>query len=652
MLNKFISHTGFLRSKKSADQPQALGSRAEAWIVDGRRAETDGRLEEACASYRRAIAAEPDYPASYLNLGIALSTLGRIGEARQVYETALALDPGNAFVLYNLGHLAFCDEDYPEAERWVRVATERKYDFPEAHVLLAEILEAQGQEEAGLDELAVAIQLRENYLGAHFNFALLALKLRRYEDAEDAIRRFLEGEPGHLGAMQILSSALWGQGLCAESLECLGFIRDKVPDVIEIESRILFLLNVDPGVTAEDLFQKHLEFGALIERSVPQRFQFLSRNMDRARRLRIGYVSGDYSWHPVAMFLIPVIERHNRQDFEIYCYSTGTKSDEITQQIIPMPDHWVDGASMSDKELADKIYEDEIDILVDLGGLTASSRLTIYAQQPAPVQVSWMGYLNTTGLSRMHYRICDARTDPLGSADRLHTEKLVRLPYSQWCYRPFIKVAAKDQAPWESNGFITFGSYNHVLKISPELCATWAEILHQVPNSRLLCVGLSSTRKMSELLSELTLTGVDAGRIQFIARVNLDQYYAWFSEADIALDTFPYGGGTTTFDALWMGTPVVAAKGSTPTSRSAASILEALGMDEWVAPTMDDYVRVAVERANEPERITELRRSLRPALQSSPLMDEERFTKDLEGAYRLMWREWCEKADHCRIPPA
>jgi protein O-GlcNAc transferase len=345
------------------------------------------------------------------------------------------------------------------------------------------------------------------------------------------------------------------------------------------------------------------------------------------------------------MFMIPVLERHGRIDFTIYCYFTGAKKDEITQRIISFPDHWIDAADLSEQQLADRIYQDKIDILVDLGGLTANSRLRVYAQQPAPVQVSWMGYLNTTGLTRMHYRLCDERTDPPGIADALHTEKLVRLPYSQWCYRPFITVeAATAQAPWENNGFITFGSYNHVLKISPRVCTIWAEILKQVPNSRLLCVGLSSSRKMAELLSELTLTGVNSERIQFIARTSLDQYYDWFSAADIALDTFPYGGGTTTFDALWMGVPVVAAKGSTPTSRSAASILEALGLDDWVAPSIDEYVQVAVERANDKEQLSELRRTLRPRLQASPLMDEERFVRDLEAAYRQMWREWCATA--------
>jgi protein O-GlcNAc transferase len=374
-------------------------------------------------------------------------------------------------------------------------------------------------------------------------------------------------------------------------------------------------------------------------------FGSLSRSADPERRLRVGYVSADFNWHPVALFLLPAVERHDLDNFEVFCYYTADKIDDVTRSFMSLPVTWIDASKLSDKELATRVHEDHIDILVDLAGHTATSRLPVFAQQPSPVQVSWMGYLNTTGLTRMHYRLCDKRTDPVGIADALHTEKLVRLPHSQWCYRPFIIVETTEQAPWEKNGFITFDSYNHALKISPAVCALWADILHQVPGSQLLCVGLNSTRKMAELLSELTLTGVDSERIRFVARTSLDQYFGWFSEADIALDTFPYGGGTTTFDALWMGVPVVAAKGNTPTSRSAASILEALELDDWVAPSIDDYVRVAVERANDRERIAELRRSLRPRLQSSPLMDEPRFVRDIEAAYRTRWQEWCAKGE-------
>lgn len=644
MWHKLIARFGCAADKSVATGGQELTSKAESWIAQGRQAELIGQLEAACDYYQRAITAEPDYPGGYLNLGIVLAARGMHADAQLAYEQALNLDTKNAYAQYNLGHLAFTQGEFLEAECWLRAALENKPEFPEAHVVLADTLEALGQDEAALDELALALQQPDVHPGTYFNYALLAIKLRRHEDSEDAIRSFLAVEPGHLGAMQILSNALWGQGLCTESLECLAAIKSQLPNALEIESRILFLLNVDHSISAEELFQRHCEFGKEIEEVVPRRFYWPQDVRMPGRPLHIGYISGDYNWHPVAMFMIPVLERHNRDQFTIYCYSTGSKSDDITKKISSLPDHWINSAELSETELADKINQDRIDILVDLGGLTANSRLTVFAQQPAPVQVSWMGYLNTTGLTRMHYRLCDERTDPLDIADALHTEKLVRLPFSQWCYRPFISVAAAKQPPWELNDFITFGSYNHVLKISPAVCAVWADILKQVPGSRLLCVGLSSTRKMSELLSELTMSGVDSERIQFIARTSLDQYYGWFSEADIALDTFPYGGGTTTFDALWMGVPVVAAKGSTPTSRSAASILEALGLDEWVAPSIDDYVRVAVERANDREQIAALRRTLRPRLQASPLMDEERFVRDLETAYREMWREWCTTA--------
>ena len=636
------------RCSSSGSTGKLIGSdnakleQAKALVLQGNALE-EKSLAEAAFLYRQAIALVPEFPQGYLNLGIVLAASGDRKGAMDAYSKALALDSSNAFVYYNMGCLAYDGQKYEEADGLLCRALDIKPVFPEALVMWANTLEALGRDNEALEALGSALQQNPALQGASYNKALLLIKLSRYEDAEEEVRRFLDKNPDHLPAVQMLAISLWGQGLYSESLQIYKSLREIDPNSLELMSREAFLSNYDFNIQSVEIYEYHRNFGNNLEEIYPAFFSEFKGNQVVGRKLRIGYLSGDFSFHPVALFILPVVERHHRQDFEVYCYYTSDKVDQITVKMRSMADRWVDASSLSYYELAERIYSDKIDVLVDLVGHTSGSKLPVFALRPAPVQVSWMGYLNTTGLSRIHYRICDERTDPSGISDALHTESLVRMPNSQWCYRPFISVPSAQVAPFEKKGYITFGCFNHAMKISPEICGLWREILLSVSNSRLLCVGLSSTRKMSELIWELTRSGVEGERLEFVARASLDQYYGWFSEADIALDTYPYGGGTTTFDTLWMGVPVVAAKGTTSTSRSAASILEALGLEEWVAPTINDYVRVAVERAMDIKRVVELRKSLRGLLQSSPLMDEEKFVNDLESAYRTMWHEYCDK---------
>jgi predicted O-linked N-acetylglucosamine transferase (SPINDLY family) len=336
-----------------------------------------------------------------------------------------------------------------------------------------------------------------------------------------------------------------------------------------------------------------------------------------------------------------VVERHDRFAVEVYCYSTGGRVDEYTRQLSARADVWREVSSLSASGLADAINRDGIDILVDLGGHSGIPQLAVFAQQPAPVQATWLGYLNTTGMTRIHYRISDRHADPPGLTDRYHTETLIRLPHSQWCYRPFVSVACAETPPFVRNGHVTFGSFNQALKISRAVRRLWAEILQRVPGSRLVILGVEAGRAQGDLVADLAGATVDRARITVRPYVSLEDYFRSFDAVDIALDAMPYSGGTTTFDALWMGVPVVTAPGSRPSSRSTASILSTAGLPEWIASSPEDYVRLAAESARDEARLIGLRKSLREKLRRSPLMDEERFVRDLEAAYRQMWRSWC-----------
>ncbi len=615
--------------------------RADRLIAAGNQAENQGDLRRACEFYREAVDCAPGYAASRLNLGIGLAALGEASEATKAFQAALAIDPGNAYANYNLANLLYAQRTLPEAERLLRLALERKPEFPEAYVALSNVLDSRGDLVAAAAALEAALRLRPEWAGALCNYGIVLKKLGRMAEAESALRRAIAVDPGFALAYRSLGGLLHGEARIDEALEVYRKGRERDPSSFELESLELFTLNFCESISDDTLFARHRAFGKRLENAHSPRFSPFRNGRDPRRRLRIGYVSGDFYYHPVLIFLTPVLERRDRSACEIYCYSTGDRSDELTRRMPGLVDVWREAWSLSDAELADAINRDEIDILVDLSGHSGRPRLGVFAQQPAPVQATWLGYLNTTGTTRIQYRICDACTDPPGVADRFHTETLVRLPNSQWCYRPFLSVDCSARSPFAKNGFVTFGSFNDVSKISPTARKLWAEILVRSPLARLVIVGASEGYPRDGLMREFAALGVDSARVEVLPRLSLDQYFARFDTVDVALDTMPYGGGTTTCDALWMGAPVLTLTGSRSASRSGASILSTVGLPGWIAPTPGDYVRLAVGSARDPGALIELRKSLRSKILESPLMDEARFARDLEGAYRRMWQEWC-----------
>ena len=649
---------------------------ADRLIAEGNRAETEGRFHEACELYRQAAVAAPRYAKAHLNLGIGLEAAGDPDAATRAYEAALAIHPNDAYANYNFAKLLYARGELDRAERLLRSALEGKPEFPEALVVLSNVHDSQGNLGAAETAIRKALEQRPGYAGAWYNLGDILGKLARKEEAEAALRRAVEIDPEYadgwfrlgdvlsrLGrledaetalrraiaidpvsvpAYRLLGITLRKQFRIPEALELFAAARALAPESFAFEPMELYTLTSFDRISEEELAARHRAFGARLEKAVSPRFEPLANQPDPERRLRVGYVSGDFRFHPVTLFLIPVLQRHDRSAYEIHCYSTNEDKDEVTPHVLAMSDAWCDCAKMSDTELADMINRDKIDVLVDLSGHTGIPCLNVFAQQPAPVQVTWLGYLNSTGLTRIQYRLCDAYTDPPGMTERLHTETLVRLPHSQWCYRPFVLMSHADEPPMRRNGFVTFGSFNSPVKISETTHRLWCELLARLPDSRLSIVGITEGRAKERLLRGFESAGISATRITMVGRIPLTEYFRSFDAVDIALDTTPYSGGTTTCDALWAGVPVVTAPGARPFSRSAASILSTVGLSEWIASTPEDYVRLAIEFARKEEVVVELRRSLRQRMRESPLMDEVQFVRDLEGAYRRMWRAWCE----------
>lgn len=607
----------------------------------GRLRYVQGALPEASRLLRDALARRPDFPQARFILACVLNAQGASADAAAQFEALLQEQPDDFGALYHYAGVLRALGRLADAKAALRRALAIQPDNTEARAALSDVLDAAGELDAAAAELGQVLAARPQWADAHYNHGCVLRKLVRPQEAEAAFRRAIEHDPRHAPAYRMLSGVLLGQSRTAEALAVLRAGRAAVPGDFALESAELFALNSAPEADDDELFARHAAFGARLEQAVPARFTPHRNSRDPERRLRVGYVSGDFCYHVVTLFALPVLERHDRAACEVYCYSTGGAGDEYTRRVASSADGWRDAAALTPEALAAMIHDDAIDILVDLGGHSGLPQLGVFARQPAPVQATWLGYLNTTGLTRIQYRITDRIADPPGEAERRHTEALERLPHSQWCYRPFLQAAASATPPSARNGYVTFGSFNQALKLSPTTRALWARILGEAPGARLVVLGVPAGRASDALLADLTAAGASPERISIVPYVALQEYFCRLDAVDIALDATPYSGGTTTCDALWMGVPVITAPGSRPSSRSAASILATAGLGEWIVADAESYVRRALALARDPSPLAGLRASLRERLRASPLMDEAGFTRDLERAYRAMWRRWC-----------
>ena len=500
----------------------------------------------------------------------------------------------------------------------------------EEHALEYQTQLARQDHAAAAAALEAALRLRPDWTDARYNLGAMLTQLERYADAEAAYRSVIAADPDRRLAYRMLGNVLHRQGRIAELLQVLSAARRRHAEDFDLESFELLALLFGEDASAAELFERHRAYGARLERAITPLPP--APPPDPRRPLRVGYLSGDLCGHPVAQFLRPVLEHRDRSSFEAFCYSVGARVDASSREIAAQADAWRAASAYTDAQLADAIRGDRIDVLVDLSGHSGISRLPVFARQPARLQVSWLGYLHSTGLTRIQYRITDAFADPGPGAEGLHTEALIRMPHSQWCYRPL----AAGAAPPTPRGAFTFGSFNQVAKLSASSRRLWIRILREMPDARLALTGVPEGQARSELLAEFAAGGIDANRLDIAPHVAVAEYFARIGAAGIALDPTPYSGGTTTLDALWMGVPVVTLAGERSVSRSAASILRTLGLQDWVARTPQEYVAIALRAAREPGALAALRASLRPRLRASPLMDERRFAGDFEALLRRL----------------
>ena len=362
---------------------------------------------------------------------------------------------------------------------------------------------------------------------------------------------------------------------------------------------------------------------------------------DPCRRLRIGYVSPDLRRHPVSAIFTPLLEAHDRKRVEPICYYNFDGEDAVTLHLKALAAHWRPVAGLSDEALCQQIRADRIDILVDLAGHTAHNRLLAFARRPAPIQVSWLGYFNTTGLATMDYFLSDPWSSPAGQ-ERHYVERLLRLPHTRFCYQPPEYMPGVGPLPAESNGCITFGCLNNLSKLNENVLALWGAVLRAVPRSRLLlqAAALDDAPNRARFGELCAKHGIAQDRLELRCFVPIDRAPASYAEIDIALDPFPFCGGMTSLEVLWLGVPLVTLAGETIASRQSASMLMNLALPELVAVNAEQYVDIATRLAHDLPRLAALRSGLRVRFAASPLMDYPGFARALEAAYRDMWRNW------------
>lgn len=619
---------------------------ADAWHILGLIARDQGKNDLALNLVGKAIALNPGAAIFRLNYGVVLQRMDRVAEAAQCYRAAISLKKDYALAYHNhaqcLQAQGLLDEAITEYQNGITFDPNN----PMLHHNLGAAFKAQGKLAAALSCFERALVLKPDYSLAHYNHGVTLQALGRLDDAVRHYERAIALEPARAESYSNMAVALQAQGRMDEAIARYEQAIKCKPDFHDAHSNLLLALNYAAGFTPQDIYARHLAWARQhAVRYYPSSIHY-PNIPDRKRRLRVGYVSPDYRRHAVAHFIDPVLACHDTGEVEIYCYSNVAKPDEITRSLQSHPVQWRDIHGVSDESAEDLIRADAIDILVDLAGHSANARLQLFARKPAPVQVSWLGYLATTGLATMDYRVVDSHTAPPGLCEPYYTETIVRLPDTFVCYRPPTEAPEVGPLPALDAGYITFGSFNNFAKVTRDVMLLWARVLCAVPDSRLLLKadGLNDVSVRQQTMEIFAQHGVDPQRLVLLGRdATVEAHFSRYNQVDIGLDPFPCNGGTTSCDSLWMGVPVICLAGDSFISRMGVSMLMNVGISGLIAGTEDDYIRIAGDLAGDLGRLRELRGGLREKMRSSPLMDAPRFTRNMEHAYRDMWERWCSQ---------
>ena len=656
-----------------------------AQMAYGQGLQQRGRSKDALKHLRRAATLEPTNLEALFSLGKCYASNGQHKAAVETFTSAKRLSPAEAWLSYEGARSWFAMADLDRALEWVNQAIaadsaegcfyeeqalylihkkdyqgcigainnaiERGWVTAKIHAYKAQTLTRFNKKTGAIAAYSEALKLDPQnvvYLG---NLAGLCLELGILSPALEALNSILAGSPGNIPALINKAKLLKDAGRVDEGILLLerAIEVSKKPthkyDYVgcgdPMWGNYLFTLLFAPSSTPAKILARHLAWGEKISKDFPPRFKHRPATHAQRAKLRVGYLSADLRQHSVTAFIGAVLKHHDPAQFEIFAYSTSATSDAVSATIKGQVFAWRDVVHKTIAETAQLIYEDQLDILVELSGHTQGNRLEVCALKPAPIQATYLGYPSTTGLKTIDYRLTDAWADPVGLTDAYHCEKLMRIPDCGWCYEPVLQEAQSfaDAPPVERNGYITFGSFNNIAKFNPPLCDLWVKILQGVPDAclRLKAKSFFDPEVLLEWETRFTSAGIAKERLLFMPhKPQIKDHLAVYNEVDIALDSYPYHGTTTTCEALAAGVPVVSLAGSSHVARVGVSLLNAVGLADLVAQQPEDYVAIAVKLAADRARLRQLRTSLSERMKTSVLGDAEGFTRKLEGCYRQM----------------
>jgi protein O-GlcNAc transferase len=604
-----------------------------------------GELGKALSCYQRAIEFDRNFADAYNNAGLALQKQGELDKAIHYYQKAIGCNPNFVGAHCNLGNLFRDNDQFDKAIICYQKALFLNPNLATAYDSIGICLYKKGKLNEAIAHYQKAIDIDPNYPGAYSNLGLVFQYMGQLENAIKYYSKALLLNPVFAKAYNNIGSVFEEKGQFDEAEKYYRRALQIEPDSLLFSKSFLFQMLYNPKYDAKAIFSEHLRFAKQFAEPLSSSVSHYTNLGVPKRRLRIGYVSSDFRRHAVAYFFEPVIATHKHEHFEIFCYSNSLQRDEVTKRIQEYADQWLNIAGISDQKATELIQKDEIDILVDLAGHTANNRILVFARKPSPIQISWIGYPATTGLATMDYKIVDNYTDPAGMTEQFYTEQLIRLPESFLCYLSDPDSPEVGSLPSLTTGYVSFGSFNNFTKITPEVIAVWAKILKVVHNSHLVLKATSFSDRMTRdyALSMFSECGIEGHRIKLSSWLpSIREHLNLYDHVDIALDTFPYNGTTTSCEAMWMGVPVITLAGKTHASRVGESLLSNVGLKNLIANTQDEYVDITVKLASDVKGLQTLREGLRDMMKHSPLTDAKRFTANLEKCYRKIWENWCE----------
>jgi predicted O-linked N-acetylglucosamine transferase (SPINDLY family) len=633
------------------------------------------RLDEAESCCRRALQLNPNVAEAHCNLGNTLRDMGRLGDSEASLRRALEISPDSVDAMIMLALTLKALDRLAEAESWVRRALEIAPDSIDAHRHLGDVLYVIGRMDESQASYLRALELKPDDFNANCNLGVVYWDSDRLLDAEASLRRALEANPKSAPALNILGVILMDAGRLVEAeaslrralaiepeaadmhdnlgtiLNNLGRMEEAVAcyrralaiksEYPHAHSNMLHCLTLIAEIDAHTLFAEHRQFGIRYETPLRSRWPDFSGTRDPGRTLRVGFVSGDLRNHAIAYYIEPILAKlAGHAQVSLHAYSNSAVEDEVSRRLRQYFVQWRQVIKLSDDSLARQIMADGIDILIDLSGHTAKNRLLAFARKPAPVQVSWMGFPGTTGLESIDYYLADRFFLPQGRFDDQFTEKIVRLPASA-PFLPSSDAPPTNELPGLTSGYLTFGSFNRLNKLNPRLIALWSGLLRSMPESRVLLGGVDDGEKSNALAAWFAREGIERGRVEFHGRCDMASYLKLHHKVDICLDTYPYGGGTTTLHALWMGVPTLSLAGGMPAGQSGASILGHAGLEEFVARNPDEFVGKGISWQGRLAELADIRAGLRERLATSAIGQPALIAAGLERALRIMWQRWC-----------